>query len=128
MKQIYESGENYLETILILHNKTGYVRAVDVATELGFSKPSVSRAMSILKDAGHIVISREGQIELTESGRAIAEKIYERHRLLTEYLIAIGVDEKTAAEDACRMEHVISELTFQKLKEHAGRAAGPSKE
>ena len=114
MKQIFESGENYLETILVLHQRTGFVRA----TELSFSKPSVSRAMSVLREAGHIDVARDGQITLTESGRAIAEKIYERHQLLTEYLTALGVSPEIAAEDACRMEHVISEESFQKLKEH----------
>ena len=118
MKQIFESGENYLETILILHQKTGCVRAVDIAAELGFSKPSVSRAMSVLREAGHITVARDGQITLTDSGLAIAEKIYERHRLLTEYLTALGVSPEVAAEDACRMEHVISEESFQKLKAH----------
>lgn len=118
MKQIFESGENYLETILVLHQRTGFVRAIDIATELGFSKPSVSRAMSVLREAGHIEVARDGQITLTESGRAIAEKIYERHQLLTEYLTALGVSPEIAAEDACRMEHVISEESFQKLKEH----------
>ncbi len=118
MKQIFESGENYLETILVLHQRTGFVRAIDIATELSFSKPSVSRAMSVLREAGHIDVARDGQITLTESGRAIAEKIYERHQLLTEYLTALGVSPEIAAEDACRMEHVISEESFQKLKEH----------
>lgn len=118
MKQIFESGENYLETILVLHQRTGFVRAIDIATELSFSKPSVSRAMSVLREAGHIEVARDGQITLTESGRAIAEKIYERHQLLTEYLTALGVSPEIAAEDACRMEHVISEESFQKLKEH----------
>lgn len=118
MKQIFESGENYLETILVLHQRTGFVRAIDIATELSFSKPSVSRAMSVLREAGHIEVARDGQITLTESGRAIAEKIYERHQLLTEYLTTLGVSPEIAAEDACRMEHVISEESFQKLKEH----------
>ncbi len=120
MKQIFESGENYLETILVLHRQTGFVRAIDIATELGFSKPSVSRAMSVLREAGHIAVARDGQITLTESGRTIAEKIYERHQLLTEYLTALGVSPEVAAEDACRIEHVISEESFQKLKEHVG--------
>ena len=118
MKQIFESGENYLETILVLHQRTGFVRAIDIATELSFSKPSVSRAMSVLREAGHIEVARDGQITLIESGRAIAEKIYERHQLLTEYLTALGVSPEIAAEDACRMEHVISEESFQKLKGH----------
>ncbi|MGN1317897.1 MAG: metal-dependent transcriptional regulator [Lachnospirales bacterium] len=114
---IQESGENYLEAILMLKEKNGYVRAIDIAHELGFSKPSVSRAMSILKKEGHIETDGLNQIILTESGRKIAETIYERHRVLTKFLISIGVDEKTAAEDACRIEHVISPLSFEKIKE-----------
>jgi Mn-dependent DtxR family transcriptional regulator len=114
---IQESGENYLETILILQNRNGYVRAIDIAHELDFSKPSVSRAMSILKKEGHIEIDVLNQIKLTESGRKIAEAIYERHRLLTQFFTSIGVDEKVAAEDACRIEHIISQQTFEKIKE-----------
>ena len=110
--KIQESGENYLETILVLKLKYGAVRSIDVANELSFSKPSVSRAVSVLKSAGHITVDAKGLIELTDSGREIAETIYERHQLLTDYLMDIGVDEKTAAEDACRIEHVISPLPF----------------
>lgn len=116
--KIQESGENYLETIYILARETGYVRSVDIAHSLSFSKPSVSRAMSILKKAGHIKMDKEGQIELTPSGRQIAERIYGRHRLLTDYLTAIGVSHETAAADACRMEHVISQETFEKIEAH----------
>jgi len=116
--KIQESGENYLETIYILANETGYVRSVDIAHALSFSKPSVSRAMSILKKAGHIKMDKEGQIELTPSGRRIAEQVYNRHRLLTDYLIAIGVSRETAVADACRMEHVISQETFEKIEAH----------
>lgn len=116
--KIQESGENYLEMIYVLSNETGYVRSVDIAHALSFSKPSVSRAMSILKKAGHIKMDSEGQIELTSSGRRIAESIYNRHQLLTDYLIALGVDHDTAAADACRMEHVISQETFEKIKKH----------
>lgn len=115
---IYESGENYLETILVLKNKNGYVRSIDIAHSLSFSKPSVSRAMSILKKAGHIVVGGEGFIELTESGAAIAEKINNRHQMLSAWLIAIGVDPEIASHDACRMEHVISQETFEKIGEH----------
>ncbi|MBU9725085.1 metal-dependent transcriptional regulator [Diplocloster modestus] len=120
--KIQESGENYLETILVLKLKYGAVRSIDVANELSFSKPSVSRAVSVLKSAGHITVDAKGLIELTDSGREIAETIYERHQLLTDYLMDIGVDEKTAAEDACRIEHVISPVTFEKLKQHVQKA------
>ncbi len=115
---IHESGENYLETILLLRQRKGYVRSIDIANELGFSKPSVSRAMSILKENGYVVSDQNGQIELTDSGREIAEKIYERHKILTRWLVSIGVSEKTAAEDACRIEHVISQESFARIKEH----------
>ena len=120
--KIQESGENYLETILVLKLKHGAVRSIDVANELSFSKPSVSRAVSVLKSAGHITVDAKGLIELTDTGREIAETIYERHQLLTDYLVNIGVDEKTAAEDACRIEHVISPITFEKLKQHVQKA------
>ena len=116
--KLQESGENYLETILVLKLKYGAVRSIDVANELSYSKPSVSRAVSVLKSAGHITVDAKGMIELTDSGREIAETIYERHQLLTQYLMNIGVDEKTAAEDACRIEHVFSPVTFEKLKQH----------
>lgn len=116
--KLQESGENYLETILVLKLKYGAVRSIDVANELSYSKPSVSRAVSVLKSAGHITVDAKGMIELTDSGREIAETIYERHQLLTQYLMNICVDEKTAAEDACRIEHVISPVTFEKLKQH----------
>ncbi len=114
---IQESGENYLEAILILKERNGYVRSIDVAHELGFSKPSVSRAMSILKKEGHIETDGLNQILLTESGRKIAETIYERHQVLSKLLISLGVDEKTAVADACRIEHVISAESFDKIKE-----------
>jgi DtxR family Mn-dependent transcriptional regulator len=116
--ELYESGENYLETILVLKNKNSYVRSIDIARTLSFSKPSVSRAMSILKKAGYITMNSEGFIELTESGMSIAEKIYERHLMLTEWLTALGVNPETASQDACRMEHVISQETFEKVGEH----------
>ena len=119
LMKLQESGENYLETVLILRNETGFVRSVDIAHAMSFSKPSVSRAMSILKNAGHLTIGKEGQIELTESGQQIAERVYNRHRLLTDYLTAIGVSKETAATDACRMEHVISQETFEKIEAHA---------
>ncbi len=116
--KIKESAENYLETILILHNKKGSVRSIDIATELEFSKPSVSVAMKNLRENGYIEVSPEGYITLLEKGREIAEKIYERHTLLSEWLTALGVDPKVAVEDACRMEHVISSESFAAIKRH----------
>lgn len=114
---MYESGENYLETILVLKEKNGSVRSIDVARELNFSKPSVSRAMGILKESGYIVIDGGGEISLTEEGRAKAEQIYERHRLLTEFLQRVaGVSAETAEADACKMEHIVSEEVFQGIK------------
>ncbi|MBS4960554.1 MAG: metal-dependent transcriptional regulator [Clostridiales bacterium] len=110
--KLQESGENYLETILILEKRNGIARSVDVANELGFSKPSVSRAVSVLKEAGFVTIGNINQLLLTDSGREIAERIYNRHCTLKAYLIHLGVDEETATNDACRMEHVISEKTF----------------
>lgn len=115
--KIQKSGEDYLETILILKQRNGQVRAVDIANELNFTKPSVSRAMSVLKQSGHIEVDRLNQILLTDTGRALAEKIYERHCVLTDYLVSIGVDKETAAADACRIEHVISQESFDKIKE-----------
>ncbi len=116
--ELYESGENYLETILVLKKKNGHVRSIDIAHALSFSKPSVSRAMSLLKNAGHICVNGEGFIDLTESGTAIAEKIYHRHQMLTEWLTALGVSPETASHDACRMEHVISQETFDRIGAH----------
>ena len=116
--ELYESGENYLETILVLKNKNGRVRSIDIARTLSFSKPSVSRAMSLLKEGGYIKIDSNGYIELTDSGLQVAQKIYRRHVMLTEWLTAIGVNPETASQDACRMEHVISQETFDKIGEH----------
>lgn len=116
--QIHESAENYLETILMIQNEKGVVRSIDVARHLEFSKPSVSRAMTLLKTNGYIVMESDGHIHLTEQGKEIAERILERHLLLTKWLVHLGVDEKTASEDACRIEHDISEVSFQKIKEH----------
>lgn len=113
---IYESSENYLETILILHKRLGPVRSIDIVNELDFSKPSISVAMKKLRENGFISMDADGYITLTESGREIAETMYERHTLLTDCLIFIGVDEKTAAEEACRIEHVISQQTFEKIR------------
>ena len=116
---IRESAENYLETILILKNRKGAVRSIDIVNELDFSKPSVSVAMKNLRENGYIEVGEGGLIELKKKGLAIAEKIYERHTLLTKWLIALGVDPKTAAEDACRIEHVISPESFSAIKAHA---------
>ncbi len=117
--KIQESAENYLEMILMLHKRQGYVRSIDIANELGFSKPSVSVAMKNFKENGYITVGDGGMISLTAKGREIAEKIYERHTLLTEWLIRLGVDAQTASEDACRMEHVISEESFAAIRKHA---------
>ncbi len=116
--KINESAENYLETILILSKSLPVVRSVDVATELGFKKSSVSIAMKNLREKGHITVSDAGYITLTSSGREIAEMIYERHELFTSWLVSLGVDEKTAAEDACKMEHVISKKSFEAIKKN----------
>ncbi len=116
--KLLESGEMYLETILILKNRYGYVRSIDIANELKYSKPSVSRAVSILKENGYITNDPHGMILLTDKGMEIASSIYDRHKTLTSYLISLGVSEETAQTDACRMEHVISNETLQKIKEH----------
>lgn len=113
-----ESAENYLETILILSKSHPVVRSVDIATELDFKKSSVSVAMKKLRESDHIEVSPEGYITLTASGRRIAECIYERHQLISSWLIRLGVDPKTAVEDACRMEHVISSESFDAIKRH----------
>ncbi|MGN0608474.1 MAG: metal-dependent transcriptional regulator, partial [Oscillospiraceae bacterium] len=118
MPNLYESGENYLETILILQKKGVSVRSVDIANELSFSKPSVSRAVGILKNGGFIEVNPDGFITLTEAGKEVAERIYERHLVLSKWLMDIGVDEQTAAADACKLEHDISAESFEKLKEH----------
>lgn len=116
--KIQESAENYLETILILSNTNPYVRSIDIVNEMGFSKPSVSIAMKKLRENGYISMNEKGYITLEEPGREIAEKIYERHTVLSKLLETLGVDPKVAAEDACRMEHVISEETFDRIKDH----------
>ncbi len=119
---VNESAENYLETILILSKKRPVVRSVDIAEELNFKKPSVSVAMKNLREKGHIVVDKSGFITLTPSGREIAEMIYERHQLLSAWLMQLGVPEETAVEDACRIEHVISRESFQAIKAHVGNA------
>lgn len=116
--KIQESAENYLETILILKEKKGVVRSIDIVHYMNFSKPSISRAVNLLKDNGYITIDKDGWIELTQSGLEIAQRIYERHRLMTEWLVTLGVSEETAAQDACRIEHDISDETFECLKAH----------
>lgn len=116
---IQESGEMYLETILVLSKKHPTVRAIDVSEEMGFSKPSVSRALGILKNDGYVISDANGYLTLTESGREVAEKIYERHTLISQFLINLGVDPAVAAEDACKMEHHISDQSFEALKRHA---------
>jgi len=115
---IQESGEMYLETIHVLFKKNGHVRSIDVSEHMGYSKPSVSRAMGLLKNGGYITIDKDGYITLTEDGMAVAQKIYERHTLLSQLLQALGVSPETAAEDACKMEHAISDETFQAIKKH----------
>ena len=114
--RLQESGEMYLETILILSQRLPHVRSLDVAEHMGYSKPSVSRAVGLLKSAGYLLMDPTGYLTLTDSGRALAEKIYERHNTLTRFLIGIGVDEKTALEDACKLEHYMSDVTFQRIK------------
>lgn len=116
--KIQESAENYLETILMLGQKKGNVRSIDIVNELEFSKPSVSVAMKNLRENGYILMDSDGYITLTDAGREIAETMYERHTLLSEWLVFLGVDQKTAMEDACRMEHVISAKSFEMIKKH----------
>jgi len=111
----------YLETIYILSKKSEAVRSLDVAEYMGFSKPSVSRAVGLLKNGKYILVDKNGYITLTESGLQIAQKMYERHTLLTEYLIKLGVSEKTASEDACKMEHDISDESFEAIKKHINK-------
>lgn len=118
---LQESGEMYLETILILSQKKGAVRSIDVAEYMEYSKPSVSRAVGLLKNGGFITVEADGSLTLTSEGRSIAEKIYERHTLLTDFLVHLGVDEAVAAEDACKMEHDISDESFEAIKKHVGK-------
>ena len=116
---VHESGEMYLEAIFVLSRSSAYVRSIDVSEYLGYSKPSVSRAMGILRSGEYITIDKDGAITLTDSGREIAEKIYERHTVLTQLLTSLGVDRETAAADACKMEHAISDVSFQAIKRWA---------
>ena len=116
--QLQESGEMYLETILVLTRESNFVRSVDIGEHMGFSKPSVSRAVGLLKNGGYITVGEDGAIHLTEIGREIAEKIYERHTILTEWLTRIGVDPSIASEDACKIEHHLSDATFEAIKNY----------
>jgi len=115
---LQESGEMYLETILVLSKEQTTVRSLDVADYMGFSKPSVSRAVGLLKSGGYITVDSNGYITLTDEGRYIAEKIYERHTVITDVLVQLGVSEEVALEDACKMEHVISDESFEAIKRH----------
>ena len=115
---IHESGEMYLEAILVLSQKNGFVRSIDVSEYLGYSKPSVSRAVGILKNGNYVVVGKDGSLSLTESGKAIAEKIFERHTVLSSLLIRLGVSEETATADACKLEHAISDESFEAIKRH----------
>ena len=114
--KIYASGEDYLEAVLVLQKKKVMVRSVDLARHMGFSKPSISHAVGVLKNGGFLTVDEDGYFHLTEDGREVAEKIYERHQFFTEQLVAVGVDRETAERDACRIEHAISEEAFQKSK------------
>ena len=115
---LQESGEMYLETVYILTRKSDSVRSIDICEYMGYSKPSVSRAIGLLKNGGYITVDGKGYITLTEEGRAIALKMFERHTMLTNFLVGLGVDEKTASEDACKIEHHISEESFNAIKKH----------
>ena len=113
-----ESGEMYLETIYVLSQRKGFVRSIDVGEEMGYSKPSVSRAVGILRDGGYITVAHDGGLHLTEAGLEVAQRTYERHTVLSEFFIRLGVDEETATNDACKIEHVISSSTFAALKKY----------
>lgn len=120
--EIHESAEDYLETILILKERIGQVRSIDIATEMNYTKPSISVAMKKLRENGYILVDKDGFITLTDSGHKIASDIYNRHQVLTNFFVSLGVDKKTAAEDACKIEHDLSAQTFEKIKEHAEKA------
>ena len=115
---LHESGQMYLECIYVLTEKSTHVRSVDVCEYMGYSKPSVSRAVGLLKNGGFISVDEDGYLTLTEAGREVAEQMYERHRILSGLLMKLGVDEKTATEDACKVEHVISDKSFEAIKRH----------
>lgn len=120
--KLYASGEDYLEAVLVLQHEKGMVRSVDLARHMGFSKPSISHAVGVLRDGGFLTMDADGFLHLTDIGREVAEKIYERHLFFTEQLIAAGVDQETAEQDACRIEHAISDTSFEKLKEMTKQA------
>ncbi len=124
---IRKSGEDYLETILVLAERTGSVHSVDVAAELGYTKASVSVAMKKLRQDGYLTMETDGELRLTQTGLKIAQRIYERHRTLTNFFISLGVDPEVASEDACKVEHDLSEETFQRLLEHARSSLEPDK-
>lgn len=115
---LQESGEMYLETIYVLSKKNPTVRSIDVGEYMGYSKPSVSRAVGLLKSGGYITVDSDGYITLTDAGKEVAEKMYERHTMLTEFLVGLGVDRNIAAEDACKIEHDISDESFNAIKKH----------
>ena len=116
---VYESGEMCLEAIFVLTKQNGHVRSIDVSEYLGYSKPSVSRAMGILRNGGYIIMDKDGSITMTDSGREIAEKIFERHTVLSNLLIRMGVSEETAVADACKLEHAVSDESFEAIKRWA---------
>ena len=117
--RLQESGEMYLEAVLVLHKKTGHVRSIDVSEYLGYSKPSVSRAVGLLKNGGYLTVEDDGALVLTEAGWEIGEKIYERHTVLTDMLVKMGVPRDVAAEDACKLEHAVSDVSFEAIKKFA---------
>ena len=118
---LQESGEMYLETIHVLSKTNTHVRSIDISEHMGYSKPSVSRAVSILKQEGYILVDADGYITLTDSGRAVAEKIFERHTMLSGILMRLGVSPETAADDACKLEHAISDESFEAIKRHISK-------
>ena len=120
---LQESGEMYLETIHVLSKTNTHVRSIDISEHMGYSKPSVSRAVSILKQEGYILVDADGYITLTDSGRAVAEKIFERHTMLSGILMRLGVSPETAADDACKLEHAISDESFEAIKRHISKQA-----
>jgi Mn-dependent DtxR family transcriptional regulator len=118
---LYESGEMYLESILMLTKQGKSIRAIDLCEYMGYSKPSVSRALGILKKSGHVTVDANGYLSLTDEGRSVAEKIYERHKILTEFFVSIGVDQETASDDACKMEHHISDISLEAIKKQLNK-------
>ena len=120
--RLQESGEMYLESIYVLSKSQGTVRSIDISEYMGYSKPSVSRAVSLLKNGGYILVDKDGFITLTDSGEKVAMKIYERHTILSQMLVLLGVDPQIAAEDACKLEHAISDESFEAIKKHLKNA------